>query len=153
MQSRLLHFVLYLSGTVAMLYGVHTDWVDDGSFRLQDHPGGSLFGFAHLLTSFGTFTVIGWSIYNALTYTKREPPSSPAMAKTALATAAFAAIAFVAAIVLTIAAYSSAVPASTLLEAPAKLPHVTMSPWLALEGCASIAIGALLLWRAERRRK
>jgi len=151
MQSRWWRFLLYTSGTITMLYGTFTNWVDDGSFRLQDHAGGALFGLASWLTAVGGFVVIGWSTYNALVYTKRAPPASPAIAKVAIATAVIAAVGLVTAVVLTIAAYKWLAP-STLVEAPERMRRVTTSPWLALEGCASIVIGALSLWRAERRR-
>lgn len=152
MQSRAWQFLLYAVGTVTLLYGTFTDWADDGSFRLQDHTGGALFGIAGWVAEIGAFVAIGWFAYNALVYTKRPPPASPAIAKVALATVVAASITLACAIVLAIAAHRSVAPPSTLVEADGPQHGLTRSPWFALEGCASLIIGAVSLWRAQRRR-
>jgi len=151
MRSRWWQLLLFANGTSALVYGMFTEWTDDMAFRLEHSK--ALFGLAAWLAAVGGFTVVGWSIYNAIVYARREPPRSLAIARVGLATAIAATIALIATIVLLYFAYTTSLPPDRWqVEAigPPLERHPTLAPWVVIEGCACLIFGGFGLWRAER---
>ena len=141
--------LLCISGTVTLVYGYFTPWLSTGSFRLQDESLGGPFALIALVTIWGAFAIAGWLAYVALAHRGKPRHRSRGIAKLAIVTSALAAITLGLAIILLVAAYGAAIPHG-VAEAPEELPHVTTSPWLVIEGSASLAVGGWLLWRVER---
>jgi hypothetical protein len=149
MTARVVAPLLFVSGTITLVYGYFTPWFADGWFRMQDQPAGTAYAMVAMFTMWGAFAVDGWLAYVGLAYRGKQRHPSPGIAKVAVVTAVLAAITLALAIVLLVAAYGARVPHGSA-EMPEQIASVTASPWLVIEGSTSLAIAGWLLWRQER---